>query len=508
MGRPFISYTQTGAWSKTIQSTSSSSYCPSGDTAFYTLTTGGGQPSRYGCFDRLGREVRTATQGFAGVMVYVDHYYDALGRAERVSEPYNSGSTRYWNQTAYDAVGRLDSVLAADGNDMTYDYDQTASACSIAGAARQVEITNGLSQVQLELRNALGEVLSVYDNTCGRVSYVYDAVGNITSVTGADAVVTTTTYDLAGRKITLNDPDKGSWQYAYNPLGELTRQLDGKSQAIDFYYDLLGRVNDRRELSGTSSLTPGNGTVQNRELTTWNTSTTASVKGKGQVTTALYRTGSTGTILHQRDFTYDSFGRPSLVSTTQGTLQLPEETTYDQFGRVFQQFDASGDDHGVRYHYNAFGYVEKLQEAREGTNGVIYQHIQDMNERGQVTYMLLGTTVQGAFLSNGAEAFATYAASSGRLQTLEGYDASGVELQFNNYTFDALGNIKSRWDQSGSTNLKETFAYDGLNRLLNVLLSTNGGANQTTLTMSYSVAGKNIWGQSKNSAENFNKWGQ
>ncbi|MSQ99244.1 MAG: hypothetical protein EXR85_08145 [Xanthomonadales bacterium] len=112
------------------------------------------------------------------------------------------------------------------------------------------------------------------------------------------------------------------------------------------------------------------------------------------MTTALYRTGSTGTILHQRDYTYDSFGRPSLVSTTQGTLQLSDETTYDQYGRVFQQSDASGDDHGVRYHYNARGYVEKLQEAREGTTGVIYQHIQDMNERGQVTYMLLAPTTK------------------------------------------------------------------------------------------------------------------
>jgi YD repeat-containing protein len=63
----------------------------------------------------------------------------------------------------------------------------------------------------------------------------------------------------------------------------------------------------------------------------------------------VYRAGGSGTILHRRDYVYDSLGRLDTVSTTIDSGQFAEQTTYDQFGRVFQQFDASGDDRGPRY---------------------------------------------------------------------------------------------------------------------------------------------------------------
>jgi RHS repeat-associated protein len=480
MGRPFISRTATGAWTKTLHFTGVGSACPSGYTAFYTLTTGGGQPSQYQCFDKLGREVRTATQGFAGTLIEVDTRYDALGRVARVSEPYFAGATAYWNDTAYDALGRTSAVQAADGNDLTYDYDTSASLCAQPGAAHQTLTINGLGQSQLEVRSALGEALKVIDNACGVVGYDYDAVGNLTLVTGADGAQTVMTYDLAGRKTSLSDPDKGNWQYAYNALGELTRQRDGKSQALDFVYDLLGRVTTRYERSGVSSLFDTTYTTVNSETTAWINSTAASVKGKSQPQSIIYRAGTTGAIVQQQTLSYDSFGRLSQRTTAQDALTLTEETTYDQFGRVFQQFDGSGDSRGIRYHYNARGYVEKLQEAREGAQGVLYQHIQSQDQRGNVTYMILG---------NGVEAFAQYAAPTGRLQTLEAYDVNGVELQRVDYTFDVLGNLQGRHDTSQSQNLDETYRYDLLNRLETVLLSTNGAAAQTKLALQYDTAG-------------------
>jgi YD repeat-containing protein len=56
------------------------------------------------------------------------------------------------------------------------------------------------------------------------------------------AAVTTLTYDLAGRKTRMTDPDMGTWSYAYNALGELERQTDARGQRICLYYDDLGRL--------------------------------------------------------------------------------------------------------------------------------------------------------------------------------------------------------------------------------------------------------------------------
>jgi RHS repeat-associated protein len=483
MGRPFISWTETGAWNKATLVTGSGSYCPGSYTAYHTLNTGGGQPAQYACFDRLGREVRMATQGFDGTLINVDTRYDANGRVARVSEPYFSGGTVLWSETAYDAVGRISAVQAADSNDMSYDYDGAASLCATPGAARQVRSTNGLGQQQLERQNALGETVEVIDNRCGSVTYDYDAVGNLVELVGADGVDTVMSYDLAGRKTGLNDADKGYWQYAYNALGEMTRQLDGKNQAIDFSYDLLGRVTIRYERTGVSGLSDNTHTTVNSETTAWINSTSSGVMGKSQAASITYRVGTAGAIVHQHNFTHDEFGRSNIRSSSQDGLTLAEETTYDQFGRVFQQFDASGDSRGVRYHYNDRGFVEKLQEAREGTQGVVYQRIQGHDERGNVTYMVLG---------NGVEAFAEYEPSSGRLQTLEAYDAQGVELQRADYRFDVLGNLRSRHDTSQNRNLNESFDYDALNRLKNVMLAVDGAAAQTTLSLQYDASGNII----------------
>jgi RHS repeat-associated protein len=479
MGRPFITYTETGAWQKVIQRAGAGSHCPVGDTAYHTFTTAGGQPSQYICHDVIRREIRSATRGFDGSFIYIDRFYDESGRPERVSEPYFAGNSRYWNRTAYDALGRVDAELAADGNDQTFDHDEAADGC-IAGGPRQTLTINGLGQSRLELRNALGETTAVFDNNCGEVSYSYDAIGNPVSVIGADGAETSTTYDLAGRKTSLDDPDKGHWQYAYNALGELIRQLDSKSQALDFSYDLMGRVSERRELTGVSSLSDSNYTTVNRETDTWINSTSPGIRGKGQAATAIYRLGENGAIVHRRDFNYDGLGRPGIVSISMDGLQLSEETTYDEYGRVFQQFDASGDDHGIRYHFNAHGYLEKQREAREGANGRVYQQIQGMDARGNVVAMSLG---------NGVEAFASFQRASGRLEVLEAYDSQGVELQYVSYNFDAAGNLLSRHDRSRSKDLNESFAYDGLNRLEEVMLAVDGQAAQTTLRLQYNASG-------------------
>ena len=52
-------------------------------------------------------------------------------------------------------------------------------------------------------------------------------------------------YDFAGRKRSMSDADLGNWRYAYNALGQLTRQTDARDQTSCLYYDSLGRMRGR-----------------------------------------------------------------------------------------------------------------------------------------------------------------------------------------------------------------------------------------------------------------------
>ena len=327
----------------------------------------------------------------------------------------------------------------------------------------------------------MGESVAVYDDNCGMVSYEYDAIGNLTNVIGADGVVVGMSYDLAGRKTDMIDPDKGIWQYAYNTLGEMTRQLDSKGQVIDFSYDDLGRVTERFELKEVTSLTDSSPTLVNTEISSYRTAS----PGMGQPLSVTYQ-DSSGVDLHKKAFFYDAYGRVDIVSTSIGAETFAEQTTYDEYSRVFQQFDSSGADHGLRYVYTN-GYLSELKEARDGASGTVYQDIQAMDARGNVTNMTLGGPASGGYT---AIIDASYEQSSGRLLNLSAYDGNGTEIQDVEYIFDVLGNLKQRHDQSGlTTNLNETFFYDNLNRLEAVNLSLDGAAAVTTMSLTYDASG-------------------
>ncbi|MEJ8568906.1 putative Ig domain-containing protein [Elongatibacter sediminis] len=480
LGRPFVTWNQTGAWSKTRMSFGSGVHCPQSNTAWHTIETAGGSGARYTCFDRTGQIIRQANPGFDGTMVRVDTEFDQAGRKVRESVPYFAGATPYWTETTYDAAGRVRAVQAADGNDLIMDFDAAATFCGVPGGPRQVLSRNGLGQRRLEISNALGEVVSVVDADCGRIDYHFDAVGNLVRLVGADGVQVSMSYDLAGHRTMLSDPDKGISHYAYNALGEVTRQLDAKSQAIDLEHDLMGRVTRRYERTGVSSLEDESYQTVTTEQTEWINDSTSGVKGKGQLRSRKLRNGTAGEWVHAQEFAYDELGRMNANTSSQGALALTERTTFDQYGRVFQQFDASGDSRGIRYHYNAYGYLEKRQEAREGVAGAAYQWVRGQDARGNATQVILG---------DGLEAYAEYDTASGRLVALDAYGSDGVEIQRLSYEFDSLGNLLGRHDTSGSRDLQETFRYDLMNRLKSVMLSSEGAEAVETLRLEYDASG-------------------
>ena len=83
---------------------------------------------------------------------------------------------------------------------------------------------------------------STYTYLCTTTGYSYDPQGDLTSVMDAHNNVTTITYDNLGRKIGMNDPDMGKWQYGYDGNSNLIWQQDAKGQVISFKYDALNRL--------------------------------------------------------------------------------------------------------------------------------------------------------------------------------------------------------------------------------------------------------------------------
>ena len=124
---------------------------------------------------------------------------------------------------------------------------------------------------------------------------------------------------------------------------------------------------------------------------------------------------------------------------------------------------AVGDCWGIENQYNSYGYLELQREARYGTGSLeqVYYQVTAMDVFGNVTH---------------------FTQKDGDIATVKAFDsvtglvtgitatANGIAIQDSTYTFDNLGNLRSRSNhtlQSGAGQ-SETFDYDSVNRLTRV----------------------------------------
>ena len=181
-----------------------------------------------------------------------DFTYDNLGRVLEKTRVID-GHT-YVTQTAYDGLGRDQSVTYPDGSVVASDYDgpslrdvrDPASGViyssftydsTAVGKPQSVLLGNGLTinyayhpqnflLTSLQTRNATGQYLQNF-------GYSYDNAGNISAITdGVTGMDQTFAYDDLDRLIQASGP-YGTKTYAYDSVGNITQNSDVAAQSWD-----------------------------------------------------------------------------------------------------------------------------------------------------------------------------------------------------------------------------------------------------------------------------------
>ncbi|MDI1250719.1 MAG: FG-GAP-like repeat-containing protein [Lacunisphaera sp.] len=182
-------------------------------------------------YDKFGRAFSTPSINGDGFLVWQETEFDRYGRTSRTSNPHFTGYPVYWSGTSsFDDLDRPTTIYAPDDavpgglvfTNINYD-------------GLTVKTTDPKDRVTKTVKNSQGwtmEIIRNYgiDDTAldySRVGYTYDALGNLTQTDAAE-VITTLTYDLRGRKVSMTDADMGTWRYRYNIFGELIWQRDAK----------------------------------------------------------------------------------------------------------------------------------------------------------------------------------------------------------------------------------------------------------------------------------------
>ena len=399
-------------------------------------------------YDTLGRVIRSETQSWDGSTVrvlYQDTEYNNLGQVVRSSQPYFAGTAAIWVVTQYDWIGRAKVVTQPDGSKSTSTYQGLT-----------ITVTDDLGRATTQTRNVADQLVQITDPNGKTLSKTYDAYGNLLATTDSLGNVTQLHYDARGRKDQMIDPDMGTWTYGYNALGELVKQTDAKAQVTQMSYDLLGRLTAKTEPSLN---------------TNWYydkyQDNSACARGIGKLCEAKANNG------YGRKHYYDGVGRASSSVTTIGVATYTSGVDYTADGRV-NSVSYPGGALGLLNQYAPLGFLQKVVNAASPTT--VYWTATGIDALGHLTSQTYG---------NGVTTTNTFDTLTGRLkQTVAG---AGNAVQNISYTYDTIGNLKTRND--ALTGVNASYGYDALNRMQTETRQGGGVSSAQTITWVYDDLG-------------------
>ncbi|MET8155035.1 RHS repeat-associated core domain-containing protein [Sphaerisporangium sp. NPDC005289] len=449
-----------------------------GPTSVSTSTLrndGANYTTGYALYDGLLRHRQAQQPAPGGGRVVEDTLYDTRGLVGKSNHEYyaeGSPGTTLWTPASDNDVPGQDvtlyngmewptaQIFRKRGAEQwrtttTYGGDRV-SVDPPKGSTPITRITDADGQL-VELRQYKGDGPSGdYDST----RYTYTPTGQPATVKDAEGNTWSYHYDLLGRLVQLDDPDKGSSTLAYDDRTDWLRSVtDARGKSLSFTYDALGRKT--AEYEGTSA----SGT----KLAEWKYDTLPDgtvVKGQPTSSTRYVKNVTTGaTDLYTTAVTrLDDAYRPL---ETQTTIPAAE-------GALAGTYTATSD-------YNLDGTVHRTTlPAAGGLPGetMLYDYDELGNPtttRGLTpyvtasTYSKLGDLLDLTLSSGGKRLKETnfYEEGTGRLtRSLFERETSPISVADTNYKYDESGNITKIADTpSGQTPDVQCFIQDHLQRL-------------------------------------------
>lgn len=475
-----------GTWSTTTYAFDDSQIVTNPDNALsytsaYSVTsTGLKAPSSTTWYDRLGRAIRSCTEGFDGQIIYQDTGYNALGQVDCVSENYYAGSSpTLWTKTTFDDLGRPLVATAPDGTKSTTIYNgrETTSIRNYQGT--DTVNPNANDQTTKTLLNAKGDTQTVTSyNQAGQplvLTYRYDGVGNLLETEDPEGNIVSMTYDIRGNKTGMVDPDMGTWGYTYNALGQLVTQTDAVGNITTKVYDNLGRVTEE----SYDAADPSIATVTHNFY----------YDGTGefqQLGKLHLEKSSTG---FRRSYYYDDLGRGFLTLSKIEGRWFYQQTDYDSYSRPVRlthywrppSLDDAAHDHFLAWYsysqetlYDDRSFVTEVRDA----NGQTWWSDPEYNVHGQLVSYLSGNP------GNTLETKTEYNDLKHIVERIYVEQGGINNILDHSYEFDSIGNFTKRTKHLAGGDLVEDFAYDKLNRLTSSSVSSGD-----TLTMAYNDLG-------------------
>ena len=327
----------------------------------------------------------------------------------------------------YDAYNRTTNATVTDGNTNVtslFSYSQS-------GGNNTLLETDPDGKTKTTVVDPAGLVISVKDNNNKNLTYDYYSNGQKKEVFFDGNSLAAYTYDDCDNVYTENEPNYGLTTFSYDGFGQLKSRLNN-NHTYNYDYDLLGRV---------TGFTGPEGAYTYQYIT--------SGAGKEML---QQETGPNG---NYKSYFYDNLNR--MIKTTKSAGGAPYTTAveYDQYSNPIKYTYPSG--FALKTTYTAIGIPWQVRN--NSTNAILWE-LNDIDEFGNFDKFTLG---------NGIQTIKTYN-SFGLLTNEAAGSVFDHSYDFNLYN----GDLNSLSDHI--KNLKETYTYDNLDRLVSATvkdLATN-----------------------------------
>ncbi|MEU0939830.1 RHS repeat-associated core domain-containing protein [Embleya sp. NPDC005971] len=426
------------------------------------------------------RQTQSSTANDAAGRMITDTFHDSLGRPYKTNQPYlneddfpdttifvgNDNEVPGQNAAVYDGQGRTTAqVFSSKGIEQwrattTYAGADETRVTPPAGGTASLSISDARGKPK-ELREYNGGVPAGTDYS--KITYTYTPREELKTVTDAGGNTWTYTYDFLGRKIHVEDPDKGPSDTRYDLVGRVIGTTDARGQKLAFTYDALGRkAASYKETVADANL-----------LSEWTYDRYAKGQADGSSRYVGGKSGAkyTSEITGFKPGTYLPTGTRSTIPAAEGKLAGTYETSTGYEPVLGLPVTTTLPAHGglpaetLGTVYSTHG----LPTTRGGAAD--YLNWADYDVYGRNIRATLGDTPrQAAFTSD-------YDPATGRLLSTNWDKETGTtaSVDATSYTYKPSGDVTSiKTIREGTSTDTQCFTYDGRRRLKEAWTDTAG----------------------------------
>lgn len=433
-----------------------------------TETEGGRVKTFYNAF---GQPVQRVVMGFDSQAVFEEFVYDYRQRLAQRTRPHLEDDT---SQSligyVYDNLNRLDREDRPDGGSTKHEYGLVRFAIvqpsfqpsfDAPGATFVKRTTvSGTNARTYTLSDRDGAVVRHLDGLGNPTDYTYTAFGLVRRVTDAAGRTLSNVYDDWGRRVSSTDAARGGTETTeYNGFDEAILSVDAANRSRSTTYDAFGRpelVTDSVDNAETRFFYDGDGTRRNEIGRA-----VGSESSTGQRTAFRYEppepTRNRGLVKQVTEYR-------SAPGSSAAERAFVTDYTHGPGGRLETMVypDAFGTRHFVRYEYDGFGYLLRVEDGNDPS--VAHWRYAGHDQGYRVKFERIGTTACGGS-ELGTLTERTYDSANGKLLGIATTCGSAT-LQSLTYDHDLAGRLTLRTDAVAGRS--EVFRYDALNRVTHI----------------------------------------